>query len=192
MRKDWAIKERKPDDNRPVLFLVQDEARFGRITQPTRCWAPKHMRPSVPAQIVREALYAFAAICPVSGQIASTLLPTANTEMMNIFLKQVSQEFADSFLVMQVDRAGWHRSQQLQVPENIRLIFQPPYSPQVNPVEHLWEEWREKHFANRIFSSLDTLQDHLCSALNVLSSHPDFIRSLTYFSHIRAACENPT
>ncbi|MGH2482129.1 MAG: hypothetical protein ACRDHW_20960, partial [Ktedonobacteraceae bacterium] len=62
----------------------------------------------------------------------------------------------------------------------------------VNPVEHLWEELREKHFANRIFSSLDILQDHLCSALNVLSSHPDFIHSMTYFPHIRAACENPT
>lgn len=150
------------------------------------------MRPCVPAQIVREARSAFTAVCPETGQITSILLPTANTEMMTLFLKQVSQEFADSFLVMQVDRAGWHRSPHLQVPENIRLIFQPPYSPEVNPVEHIWKELRGKYFANRIFSSLDTLQDHLCSALSELSSHPDFLRSLTYFPHIRAACENPT
>jgi transposase len=187
-----AQKDRKPDDNRPVLFLVQDEARFGRITQPTRCWAPERIRPCVPHQIVREAVYAFAAVVPQTGQMASTILPTANTEMMNIFLKQVSQEFAQYFLILQVDQAGWHRSQQLQIPENIRLIFQPPYSPQVNPVEHIWEELREKHFANRIFSSLDDLQEHLCSALIDLSSHPDFVCSMTYFPHIRAACENPT
>jgi hypothetical protein len=171
---------------------VQDEARFGRITQPTQCWAPKDIRPCVPNQIVREAIYAFAALDPQTGQMTSTILPTANTEMMNIFLKQVSEEFADSFVVMQVDQAGWHRSQQLQIPENIRLIFQPPYSPQVNPVEHIWEELREKHFANQIFSSLDDLQEHLCMALSELSSNTDLIRSMTYFPHIRAACENPT
>lgn len=171
---------------------MQDEARFGRITQPTRCWAPEDMRPCVPNQIVRQAIYAFAAVHPQTGKMSSTILPTANTEMMNIFLKQVSQEFTEYFLVMQVDRAGWHRSQQLQVPENIRLIFQPPYSPQVNPVEHIWEELREKHFANRIFSSLDDLQEHLCSALSELSSHLDFVRSMTYFPYIQAACENPT
>lgn len=169
--------------------MVQDEARFGRITQPRRCWAPKGIRPSLPNQIVRQAIYAFAAVAPKTGQMTSTILPTANTEMMNIFLKQVSQEFADYFIIMQVDRAGWHRSRLLEIPENIRLIFQPPYSPEVNPVEHIWEEVREKHFANTIFSSLDNLQDHLCNALSKLSSQTDLLCSMTYFPYIRVACE---
>ncbi len=90
---------------------------------------------------------------------------------------------------MQVDRAIWHRSQHLQLPENIRLIFQPPYSPETNPVEHLWDELREKHFSNRIFPSLDTLQEHLCAAINELSQNTNKVRSLTYFPHIRVACE---
>lgn len=171
---------------------MQDEARFGRITQPTRCWAPEEMRPCVPSQIVREAIYAFAAIDPKTGNMASTILPTANTEMMNIFLKQVSQEFTTYFIVMQVDGAGWHRSDSLEIPENIRLIFQPPYSPETNPVEHIWKELREKHFANRMFSSLDELQEHLCSALSDLLSKADLISSITYFPHIRVACEKPT
>lgn len=187
-----AQKDRKTDDDRPVVFLVQDEARFGRITQPTRCWAPKDMRPCVPAQIVREAIYAFAAVEPQTGQMTSTILPTANTEMMNIFLKQVSQEFTNCFIVMQVDGAGWHHSQKLEIPENMRLIFQPPYSPETNPVEHIWEELREKHFANRMFSSLDELQKHLCSVLSDLLSQTDLIRSLTYFPHIRVVCEKTT
>jgi transposase len=182
--------DRKPDDARPVLFLVQDEARFGRITQPKRCWAPEGMRPCIPSQIVRQALYAFAAVAPQSGSMISLIFPTANTDMMTIFLKQVSQQFAEKFIIMQVDQASWHRSQQLQIPENMRLIFQPPYSPEVNPVEHIWEYLREKHFANRIFSSLDDLQEHLCNALNDLSSHTDILRSMTYFPHIRVACEN--
>jgi transposase len=150
------------------------------------------MRPCIPAQIVRQAIYAFAAIAPQTGSLVSLILPTANTDMMTLFLKQVSQEFADSFIILQMDRASWHCSQQLQVPENMRLIFQPPYSPEVNPAEHLWKELREKHFANRMFPSLDALQEHLCSSLAELSSQPDRIRSLTYFPHIRVACESAT
>ena len=172
-----------------MIFLVQDEARFGRITQPVRCWAPAGMRPCTPQQIVRQAIYAFTAVAPKYGEMVSLILPTANTEMMTIFLEHVSKQFTDCFIVMQVDRASWHRSQHLQLPENIRLIFQPPYSPEVNPVEHIWDELREKYFSNRIFPSLDALQDHLCTAMNELSSNNNAVRSITYFPHIRVACE---
>ncbi len=115
------------------------------------------MRPCTPHQIVREAIYAFAAVAPQYGQMTSLILPTANTDMMEIFLGHISQEFASSFIVMQVDEASWHRSQQLHIPGNIRLIFQPAYSPEVNPVEHIWNELREKYFSNRLFPSLDAL-----------------------------------
>jgi DDE superfamily endonuclease len=111
-----------------VIFLVQDEARFGRITQPRRCWAPTGMRPCTPCQIIRQAIYAFTAVAPQSGEMTSLVLPTANTEMMNIFLEHVSHQFSKFFLVMQVDGASWHRSKDLHIPENIRLLFQPPYS----------------------------------------------------------------
>jgi transposase len=155
-----------------------------------RCWSPPGIRPSAPTQIVRQAIYAFAAIAPKTGKTTSLILPTANSDMMSLFLEQVSEDFVDSFIVMQVDGASWHRSQKVRIPENIRLIFQPPYSPQVNPTEHLWEEIREKHFGNRLFSTLDALQDHLCMALEKLSHNADSVRSLTYFPHIRVACEN--
>jgi len=109
--------------------------------------------------------------------------------MMNIFLEHVSHHFSAFFIVMQVDGASWHHSKDLQIPENIRLIFQPPSSPEVNPVEHIWDDLREKYFVNRGFPSLDTLQELLCVALNKFSSDTDTIRSMTYFPHIRVACE---
>ena len=170
--------------------MVQDEARFGRITHPRTCWAPAGMRPCTPHHIVREAVYAFAAIAPKQGQMTSLILPSADTDMMTLFLEHVSKEFADALIVMQVDGAGWHHAQELQLPANIRLIFQPPYSPELNPVEHVWDELREKYFANRIFASLDALEEHLCTGLNALAADPDHLRSMTYFPHIRVACEN--
>ncbi len=86
---------------------------------------------------------------------------------------------------MQVDQAGWHRSKELQVPENIRLIFQPAYSPEVNPVEHLWEELREKYLHNLVFSSLDGLIEVLCHALSQLMADQERLRSMTFFPHFR-------
>jgi transposase len=64
--------------------------------------------------------------------------------------------------LMLVDQAGWHRSRELQLPANIRLIEQPAYSPEVNPVKHVWEELREKYLHNRVFPSLDPLVEILC------------------------------
>ena len=151
------------------MLMAQDEARFGRMCEPRQCWAPPGMRPHAPQQAIRQAVYAFAALAPQLGKLVALLLPYADTAMMNLFLQHVSEAFADAFIIMQVDQASWHRSSELQVPENIRLIFQPPYSPEVNPVEHLWDELREKYFPNRVFASLDAVEEQLCLGLNAPS-----------------------
>ncbi len=175
---------RDPNDKRPVLILAQDESRFGRIGRPQRCWAPPGIRPHAPAQLIRESVYIFAAVAPVSGELVSLILPEASTAMMNLFLKEVSQTFSQYFLVMQVDGASWHGSHDLVVPSNIRLIQQPPYSPEVNPAEHLWDELRENYLHNRAFASLDDLTEVLCQGLNDLADDPAALRSLTGFPHI--------
>jgi transposase len=105
--------------------------------------------------------------------------------MMNLFLEHVSQTFSKYFIVMQVDQAGWHSAKDLDIPENIRLIPQPAYSPELNPVEHIWDELREKYFHNRIFPSLEPLIDVLCQGLNTLADDTERLRSLTYFPHLR-------
>lgn len=105
--------------------------------------------------------------------------------MMNLFLDHVSQVFSKYFIVMQVDQAAWHHALDLIIPSNMRLIEQPPYSPEVNPVEHIWDELREKYFHNRIFSSLDPLVNALCQGLNDLANDTERLRSLTSFPHLK-------
>lgn len=165
--------------------MAQDEGCFGRISRAKRCWAPPGMRPHAPAQVVREYMYAYTAVAPALGQMVSLILPEASTEMMNLFLEQVSQTFSKHFIVMQVDQAGWHHAKDLIIPENIRLIPQPAYSPELNPVEHIWDELREKYFHNRIFSSLELLIDVLCQGLNALADDTERLRSLTGFPHLK-------
>lgn len=165
--------------------MVGDEGRFGRIGEVRACWCPKGMRPIVPKQQVRQYVYAYAAVAPQLGLMTCLILPYANTQMMNLFLAQVSREFADYLVILQLDKASWHRSKYLTVPENIRLIFQPAYSPELIPVEHIWEEIRENHFYNQVFSSLAQVEDVLSQGLLELSSNSERLRSMTYFPHLK-------
>lgn len=182
-----AVKTRDPKDERPVLKMAQDEACFGRISIVRRSWAPKPIRPLVHHQVVREYTYAYAVVAPKEGKMTSLLLPTVDTSMMNIFLDHVSRTFSKYFLVIQVDQAGWHCAKDLVIPENIRLIRQPAYSPELNPVEHIWEEIREKAFANRTFCSLQAVSDTLCDHLLQLEENELLLQSMTYFPHFRMA-----
>lgn len=182
-----ALKTRDPQDKRPLMIMVQDEGRFGRVSVPKRAWAPMPIRPHVPRQIVREFVYAYVAVAPKEGKMTCFILPCSNTEMMNLFLKQVSEDFSTYFLIMQVDQASWHGSNDLLIPENIRLLHQPAYSPELNPVEHIWDDIRENHFSNRAFSSLDQVTQALSDALMIIASDPSALRSMTYFPHLRIA-----
>jgi hypothetical protein len=164
--------------------MFEDEARFGRISEPHRCWAPAGVRPSVPVQMVREYEYAYAAVSPHDGVLDTLVLPQVNTEAMGVFLAEVSRRHADEFILMVLDGAGWHRAKRLPIPANMRLVSLPPWSPQLNPTEHVWDEIREKYFANRWFTSLDQLDAQLVTGLAVLEADTPRIASLTGFDWI--------
>jgi transposase len=170
--------------------MFQDEARFGRINDPRRGWAPRGIRPQVHAQIVREYTYVFGAACPHDGLLDTLILPAANAATMSLFLAEVSQRHAHETILMVLDGAGWHRARELRVPENIRLLSLPPYSPQLNPVEHLWEDLREKWFPNLVFDGLDALEAHLNEALIAYENNPTVVASITGFDWIVSICMN--
>jgi hypothetical protein len=117
---------------RKVRLMFQDEARFGRINDARRCWAPAGMRPQVRAQIVREYSYAFAAVSPHDGVLDTLVLPEVNTQAMSIFLAEIAERHPDEYILMVLDGAGWHKAAGLVIPENIRLVPLPPYSPELN------------------------------------------------------------
>lgn len=165
-------------------MMFQDEGRFGRISDPHRCWAPSGIRPDVPQQVVREYTYAFAAISPHDGTLDSLVLPEVNAEMMSLFFEEVSIRHADEFIMMFMDQAGWHRAKELRIPINMGIYWLPPYSPQCNPVEHLWDEMREKWFENKVFHSLNAVEDELVTSLATLEKDNHTVAGLTGFEWI--------
>lgn len=102
------------------------------------------MRPKAPRQIVRAFVYVYTAVWMALWKMTPLILPYANTEMMNLFLEQVAEDFKGFFVIMLIDQAGWHMAKRLKIPENIRLLPQPSHSSELNPVEHIWEDLREK------------------------------------------------
>lgn len=98
---------------------------------------------------------------------------------MSAFLEHVSKRYPDEFVMMVLDGASSHRSYDLCAPENIAFVRLPPYSPELNPAERLWEELREKEFANRVFDSLGAAIAQAARGLKRLECNPGFLQSLT-------------
>ena len=167
--------------------MFQDEARFGRISDVRRCWAPKPLRPICQAMLTHEYTYVYGAVDVCTGELDSLILPHVNTECMQLFLDEVSARYPDDHIVMVIDGAGWHRSHCLKAPANIYLLKLPPYAPELNPIEHVWDELREKYFHNRVFNSLGALEDHLTMALKTLEGDPETVCSIVSWPWIIAA-----
>ena len=164
-----------------LRMMLQDEGRFGRLSTPHRCWAPRGIRPIVPAQMVREYTYAYAAVSPHDGTMDSLIMPEASEEAMSIFLREVSERHPEEFILMVMDGAGWHKAKALKVPDNMALVFLPPYSPELNPVEHIWDSIRENDFSNVVFDSLEAVEDQLSRSLAALEKNPARVASMTGF-----------
>lgn len=167
----------------------EDEPRFGRITTPASCWSPYPLRPIVPQQAIREYVYAYAAVAPGTGEVDSLILPDMYSSTLQVFLEELARRHPDELILLVMDSAPCHRAGHnlLTIPHNIHLLFQPPYSPEVNPAERLWDELREKFFKNCVFRDMNAVTNQLVTALQWIESRPDSIHSLTSFPWISDA-----
>lgn len=157
--------------------MFQDEAGFGRINTPKYCWCKKGTRPSVPCHHIREYRYAYGAVDPISGESFFLIMPSCNTVCMNAFLRDLSHEYAEDQILLVCDGAAWHKAHTLQVPDNVQLLFIPPATPEMNPIEQIWKEIRKRGFRNEVFHTLDDVVKRLCNVICGLTEHT--IRSIT-------------
>jgi transposase len=137
------------------------------------------MRPWVKARLTHEYTYAYGAASAMDGKFDSLVLPQVNSQWMPVFIDEVSQRYSEENIIMALDGAGWHKSQGIKLPPNLKLHFLPPYSPELNPQEHVWDELREKHFHNKAFESMDALQEELVTGLQTLECDHQRVKSIT-------------
>ncbi|MDF2370670.1 MAG: IS630 family transposase [Rhizobiaceae bacterium] len=166
-------------DNKPIEIWWQDEARIGQKNPMARLWARKGTRPRQPADQRYQNAYLFGAICPAKGKAAALMLPYANGQAMQMHLDEISRHVArTAHAVLLMDRAGWHTTGQLKVPENITILLLPPRSPELNPVENIWQYMRQNWLSNRVFETYDAIIDAGCEAWNKLLKQPEIITSI--------------
>ena len=127
----------------------------------------------------RQFVYVYGAVSPLQGELDWMICREMNTVRMSEFLLQVSLAHPGEFMIMIVDGASSHRSKELVVPDNMRLVALPGYSPELNPQEHVWDELREKEFPNRVFADLASVVAQLQDGLPRLANNPKTLRSLT-------------
>ena len=106
------------------------------------------------------------------------------TECLSIFLTELSKRYPDNHLLVVLYGAASHRSKDLKLPEHITLLPLPPYSPELNPQENVWGEIKEEGFYNRVFDSLDAIEDHLVKVLRQFENQWERLKSLTGFDWI--------
>ena len=112
-------------------------------------------------QIILEYTYAYGAGSAVDGASDFLILPSMSADCMNLFLSELSYKYRDKFILLISDGAPSHSEGGLKIPPNRMLASLPAYSPQLNPVENIWQEIREKSFRNLTFDSMDQLEMHL-------------------------------
>ena len=153
---------------------------MGQKGSPTHVWAPVGSRPPVARDNRHGSAYPFGAICPARGVGAAVITPVANAAAMNAHLAEIGAQVAPGArAVLLPDRAGWHRrGKRLRVPENITLLDLPPYSPELNPMETVWEFLGGNKPSALVWDTYDAIVDACVTARHFLIDDPERIRSI--------------
>ena len=163
-----------------IEIWFQDEARVGQKGTLARLWAKRGTRPRATRDTRYEWAYIFGAVCPERSTGAALVMPYADGAALNAHLREIACHVApDAHAVLLFDGAGWHISQELQIPSNITPIKFPPYAPELNPVENGWDYLRKNKLSNRLYDDYEALVAACCQAWNDLIATPERIASIT-------------
>lgn len=159
-----------------VRFFCEDETRIGLKTISGRKITLTGVKPIGEVQWKFQATYLYGVVEPSTGESFFYEFTHLNSNCFQIFLNLVSQQFADSVLIIQLDRGGFHRAKKLQIPENIILLFQPAHSPELNPIEQVWQ-YLKSGLRWKLPRSLDELRQDIKQRLQEMT--PEIIASIT-------------
>jgi transposase len=123
---------------------------------------------------------------PQTGNSYGLMMPTVNTEVMNLFLNGISKKMSRwKHCILVVDGAGWHDSEELKVPQNITLLKLPPYSPELNCIERLWQWMKNNYLSLKVFPTEDSIYDE--GSLAWKNATPEIIKSVCHTSWLSYA-----
>ena len=150
-----------------VDIWFQDETRVGQQGSLSRMWAIKGTRPRVVRQQQFKYTYIFGAVCPARDEAVGLILPYANIDTMLIHLEHISAQIPRGrHAILVLDQAGWHTTKKINQFDNITFVPLPPYSPELNPIEQVWEQLKDRELSNRCFKDEEDIVNCCCCAWN--------------------------
>lgn len=143
-------------------------------------WAPVGSRPPMVRDNRHDTAYIFGAICPARAVGAAVVMPAANTECMNRHLAEIGEQVASgSIAVLVCDGAGWHqKGGELELPGNVVLLHLPPYAPELNPMENVWDYLRANKLSTGLWDSYEDIVEACAQAWRWFVTDADRIRSI--------------
>jgi len=143
----------------------------------------KGIKPVCKFHQVYKSLYLFGAYSPINGNHFEFEFSECNGENFQIFLNQFAKEDENEFKIIILDNGAFHKVKTLIIPDNIGLVFIPPYSPELNPSEKIW--WKMKRaFTGKLHKSLNEVSDFITNQVNILTN--DIVKSICGFDYILA------
>jgi len=151
------------------------------FTKNGKALAALGIKPICPFQQVFQSLYLFGAFSPITGDHFLLEMPRCNGQAFQVFLNEFSLNNPDELKIIVLDNGAFHKTKALVIPENIILIFLPPYSPELNPAEKNWAKFK-RDFSNRLFKTLEDLDEYICKIVKTLTHNQ--VISICSFSYI--------
>jgi hypothetical protein len=169
-----------------IEIWFQDEARVGHEGRMVRRWFQRGMRPRMVKDQRYRPAYIFGAACPARDTGAGLVLTHVSVAATNLLLEEVASQLPQgSHAAMLIDSAGWHTANDLRVPPNITLVHLPPYSPELNAIEKVWQYLRDRYPSGRLFPGTRAIADACSAAWNSLIAEAGRKRSLADFEWAR-------
>jgi transposase len=159
-------------------LLFADEAWWGLTTEAGKVWT-RGARLVLPVSGGRAWTPVMAAVEPAAGRLHALVAGRFDARWFGLFLAEVAAAYPGERVILVVDNAGWHRARGLHVPPTVVLWFLPPYSPELNPAEQVWQWLRDRNTRGILFQTRQALLDALCRGLVALMDDPARVRSLT-------------
>ena len=158
-----------------INLYFEDESRFGLLTVLRRMITAKGIKPVAPFLHRFDNLYLFGAFSPITGTSCILEMPYCNSHTFQLFLDHLANQNPAEFKILILDNGAFHHAGCLQIPDNISLIFLPPYSPELNPAEKIWRYFKDK-VSMIAYNSLELLQNKLSEITNLIN--PDLVKSI--------------
>ena len=176
---DIVDKVKEKVNNQKIEVWWQDEMRVGQQGSLSRMWAETGTRPRAIRQQQYLSTYIFGAACPDRDKSCALILPRVDTDMMQLHLYEISKQVDEDYhAIILMDRASWHTTEKLILPPNLSIVPLPPYSPELNPMEQLWQQLRKLKLSNACYQHYDGIVDACVEAWNMFVSEEDNVKKL--------------